>query len=80
VIVIKDQGANGWWRGLYKKEDGSFAKGKFPTSHVSILDEEEMKKRKIKVVKCMFGIVGRREGEKMMGEERRLDREKIKLC
>lgn len=53
LIVIKEQGANGWWRGLYKREDGTFAKGKFPAQNVSILDEEELRKRKIKVVKGM---------------------------
>jgi hypothetical protein len=53
VIVIKEQGASGWWRGLYKKDDGAFAKGKFPAECVSVMDEEELKKRKIKVVKCM---------------------------
>lgn len=49
--MIKEQNSNGWWRGLYKKEDGSFAKGNFPAANVNVLDEEELKKRKIKVVK-----------------------------
>eukprot|EP01113_Clastostelium_recurvatum_P041292 TRINITY_DN6534_c0_g1_i2.p1 TRINITY_DN6534_c0_g1~~TRINITY_DN6534_c0_g1_i2.p1 ORF type:complete len:377 (-),score=114.85 TRINITY_DN6534_c0_g1_i2:218-1348(-) len=55
IVVVKDQrgkaGAEGIWRGVYKQGDGTFARGWFPSHYVKILDEEEMKKKKIKVVK-----------------------------